>query len=229
MRSLISALFVLSLASLSVSAQETPQPATQSASSQSKASVYVYRYKQFVGSALAPSVYCDETQLARMENGRYFTVRLDPGNHTFRSNDPQSGIALDLKAGQEYFVRVEIATGLLKGHGRLILTSPEQGRYELQSSKLKPLDGDKVADRARVSVEEVNFTVPPPAPAAATPPQSKAPTQAPSTPSPDTQNPVTGVTLSDEQVGTDPQMSVGEVARQARQKKAAHDAAPTPQ
>ena len=33
----------------------------------SKATVYVYRYKQFVGGALAPSVYCDETELARME------------------------------------------------------------------------------------------------------------------------------------------------------------------
>jgi hypothetical protein len=35
----------------------------------------VYRYKQFVGSALSPSVWCDETELARMENGRYFTVK----------------------------------------------------------------------------------------------------------------------------------------------------------
>jgi len=39
----------------------------------SKATVYVYRYKQFVGSALSPSVWCDGTELARMENGRYFT------------------------------------------------------------------------------------------------------------------------------------------------------------
>ena len=36
----------------------------------SKATVYVYRDKQFVGGALAPSVYCDETELARIENGR---------------------------------------------------------------------------------------------------------------------------------------------------------------
>lgn len=45
-----------------------------------QATVYVYRYKQFVGSALSPSVWCDETELARMENGRYFTVKIDPGN-----------------------------------------------------------------------------------------------------------------------------------------------------
>jgi hypothetical protein len=122
----------------------------------SKATVYVYRYKQFVGSALAPSVYCDEAELARMENGRYFSVKLDPGKHNFRSNDKQSGIELDVKAGQEYFLRVEIATGFTKGHGRLVLMSAEQGGYELKSSKLKPLDSNKVVNATLVSVDEVH-------------------------------------------------------------------------
>ena len=126
----------------------------------SKTSVYVYRYKQFAGSALAPSVFCDEIELARMENGRYFTVKLDPGKHTFRSNDKQSGTELDMKAGQEYFLRVEIATGFAKGHGRLILMSPEQGGYELKSSKLKPLDSNKVVNATLVSVDEVHPETP---------------------------------------------------------------------
>jgi len=122
----------------------------------SKATVYVYRYKQFVGSALAPSVYCDESELARMENGRYFTVKLDPGKHTFRSNDKQSGMELDVKAGQEYFLRVELVAGAMKGHGRLVLMSPEQGGYELKSSKLKPLDSNKVVNATLVSVGEAH-------------------------------------------------------------------------
>jgi Protein of unknown function (DUF2846) len=230
MRSLTSVLFVLSLASLSATAQVADQPvASQSESAPTKAAVYIYRYKQFAGSALAPSVYGDDIQLARMENGRYFMVRVDPGNHTFRSNDPQSGVAIDLKAGQEYFIRIDIATGLLKGHGRLTLTSVEQGRYELQSNKLKPLDAGKVTDRVHVSVEEANFTAPVPPPAAAPTPPARTQVQTTSTPLVETQRPVNGLTLSDEQVGTDQQMSVGEAARQARQKKAARDAAPTPQ
>lgn len=118
----------------------------------SKATVHIYRYKQFVGSALSPSVYCDGNQLARMENGRYFTVTLDPGKHSFTSNDKQSGIDLEMKAGEEYFIRVELAAGFAKGHGRLILMSREQGSYELKSDKLKPLDADKVVDKAAVSV-----------------------------------------------------------------------------
>src|SRR5580704_4335386 len=141
LRILSLAIFLMSVLAV---AQESTTTAPQTAEvNPAKASVYVYRYKQFVGSALAPSVYCDEVQLARMENGRYFTVRLDAGKHNFRSNDAQSGVELDLKAGQAHFIRVEIATGMMKGHGRLILMSPEQGSYELKSSKLKPLDPSK--------------------------------------------------------------------------------------
>ncbi len=121
-----------------------------------KATVYVYRYKQFVGAALEPSVYCDDAQLARMTNGRYFEVKVDPGKHTFYSNDKQSGIDLDAKAGQEYFIRLEIATGFMKGHGRLMMMAPEQASYELQSDKLKPLDTSKVVAAAMVSTEEAH-------------------------------------------------------------------------
>ena len=122
-----------------------------------KAIVYFYRYKQFVGNALAPSVYCDEAALARMDNGRYFTVAVDPGKHTFRSNDKQSGAEIDLKAGQEYFLRVEIAAGFMKGHGRLVAVVPEQARYELKAKGLKPLDAEMVTDKARVSIEPIQF------------------------------------------------------------------------
>lgn len=148
----------VSLSSLLAFAQEPAATAPQAPEAkQAKATVYVYRYKQFVGSALAPSVFCDEVQLARMENGRYFAVKIDPGKHTLRSNDEQSGLELDAKAGQEYFVRVELVAGVMKGHGRLILVSPEQGSYELQSKKLKPLDADKVVDRNQVSLNEVHL------------------------------------------------------------------------
>ena len=127
-------------------------PATQD-----KASVYVYRYKQYVGSALSPSVYCDEAELARMENGRYFTIKLSPGKHAFRSNDKQSGVEVNLKSGEEYFLRVEIAAGFMKGHGRLIAVMPEQAKFELQSKKLKPLSAEKVTDKEHVSIEPIAF------------------------------------------------------------------------
>jgi hypothetical protein len=147
---------LFSLFAVSAFAQESTGTAQTTDQSDTKATVYVYRYKQYAGSALAPSVYCDEAQLARMENGRYFTIRLEPGKHVFHSNDKQSGVELDAKAGQQYFIRMEIATGFMKGHGRLVLVAPEQGAYEMQS-KLKPLDASKVVDATRVSTEEAHL------------------------------------------------------------------------
>jgi hypothetical protein len=153
----ILSVFVL-LATVLAMAQQPASTANAGDAKESQATVHVYRYKQFVGDALEPSVYCDEVQLARMDNGRYFAAMVDPGKHIFRSNDTQSGIELETKAGQEYFIRVEIATGFAKGHGRLVLMSPEQGSYELKSKKLKPLDASKVMDKARVSLEEVGIS-----------------------------------------------------------------------
>ena len=208
-------LFILALIPVCIQAQEPLTPKQQTSV------VYVYRYKQFVGSALAPSVYCDEVQLARMDNGRYFAVNIDPGQHTFRSNDKQSGIQLDVKPGQEYFIRLEIAAGFMKGHGRLILTAAEQGRYELQSNQLKPLDASKVADSSRVSVNEAKFDRPPAssisaatASANAAPKPSTAPSSAQGVTAP-----VKEVTLSDTPPDTNSQMSLGDAARMARQKK----------
>jgi len=155
MRRAIQLLLAVSLSGLFALAQEPTKSKPQIADAQtSKATVYVYRYKQFVGSALAPSIYCDGAELARMENGRYFTANLEPGKHTFTSNDKQSGIDLDLKAGDEYFMRVELAAGFAKGHGRLVLVPREQGAYELKSDKLKPLDANKVANKDVVSLDE---------------------------------------------------------------------------
>ena len=103
MRSVVSAFAALALLVVSAFAQEASAPKTPAAK-QSKGTVYVYRYKQFVGAALSPSVYCDETQLARMDNGRYFAVAVDPGKHTFYSNDKQAGLALDVKPGEKLYL-----------------------------------------------------------------------------------------------------------------------------
>jgi hypothetical protein len=110
--------------------------------------IYVYRHKQFAGSGLEPSVYLDETQVARMDNGRFFVIKVQPGKHTIRSNDKQSGVEMDLAAGKTYYIKVEIAAGFMKGHGRLLLMQPEQATYEVK--KLQPLSPDKIVNKELV-------------------------------------------------------------------------------
>ena len=149
--------YVIACAALLVSvafAQEAPATEANSASQGTNSQVYIYRYKQFVGKALSPSVYCGDNELARMDNGRYFVVSLAPGKYLFHSNDKQAGIDLDLKPGEKYYIRVEIATGFMKGHGRLVSVVPEQGSYEIKN--LKPLDGDKVKDTQHVTLVDLH-------------------------------------------------------------------------
>ena len=146
------ATLMLGFATAQSQTQQAPAPAetTATQNSDTQATVFVYRYKQFVGSALSPSVYCDENELARIENGRFFIVKLPAGKHVFRSNDKQAGIDVDLTSGQRYYIRVELATGFMKGHGRLVTVAPEQGSYEIKN--LRPLDNDKVKDAQHVTL-----------------------------------------------------------------------------
>jgi Protein of unknown function (DUF2846) len=116
----------------------------------------VYRQKRFTGSALSPSVYVDDKQIARVGNGRCFTMKLTPGSHTVRSDDKSSAITLDAKPGQDYFVRVEEATGFWKGHGKLTLVVPEQGspEYKLQ----KPVEEDRKVAKELIEEDKDNST-----------------------------------------------------------------------
>ncbi len=144
---------------------DQPTPAAQKTTSQSGPSgatsqfalLRVYRHRRYMGYALAPSIYVDEKQVARVGNGRRFTARLSPGSHTIGSDDKSSAISLDAKPGQEYFVRVDEQTGFWKGHGKLTMLMQEQGaaEYKLQ----KPIEPDRRI--AKEMLEDDSESAPP--------------------------------------------------------------------
>lgn len=105
------------------------------------AKLHVYRQHRYAGSALAPSVVVDGTQVARVGNGRRVTIKLAPGSHAITSDDKSSSITIDAKAGQDYYIRVDEQTGFWKGHGRLTLVMPEQGSGEYKLEK--PIEPDR--------------------------------------------------------------------------------------
>jgi hypothetical protein len=122
-----------------MSGQEVSNPAG------STVRVNVYRYKQYAGSAIRPSIYVDEKDVARLQSGRYVVLALAPGKHTFRSTDKRSEIDLELKTGQEYYIRMDMMAGTWKGAGLLTLVMPEQGAGELKQTK--PIDAGMVKDK----------------------------------------------------------------------------------
>src|SRR5258708_35174213 len=80
------------------------------------ATVHFYRYKQFEGSALKPSIYCDGVELIRMQNGRFFDMQLPLGEHTCYTIDKQSGAIVKFEADNDYYFRGNLQTGMWKGH-----------------------------------------------------------------------------------------------------------------
>jgi hypothetical protein len=128
-------------ASLVAVATETPNP-----SSTADATVFIYRPSKMMGRALEPSVFVDDTELARMDNGRYFALKLKPGKHTIHMTDDKKGYAIDMGPGQTYFFRIGIEMGMMKGHGKITLDEPERATAEIKKLKFIGKDKIKAAD-----------------------------------------------------------------------------------
>lgn len=135
----------------SLVAVPTPAPAeTSGGAAGGVATVYIYRPNKWVGRALEPSVFADGVELARMDNGRFLTLRLTPGRHLIHMTDKKKGYDINVGAGEVYYFRVGIETGMWKGQGKLVLDEHERGEKEVK--KLKPLGDDKIKDRTMVVV-----------------------------------------------------------------------------
>lgn len=130
------------------SATNTSQPSEVAATTNADAIVYIYRPNKLVGKALEPSVFLDEKELARMDNGRYFTLKLKPGKHIVHMTNEKKGFAIDMGPGQTYYFRVGIEMGMWKGHGKLTLEDSDKAVPEIK--KLKFIDQDKIKDHSMV-------------------------------------------------------------------------------
>lgn len=113
-----------------------------SASDAADAIVYIYRPSKMAGRALEPSVFVDQTELARMDNGRYFAFKLKPGKHIVRMTDDKKGYAIDMGPGQTYYFRIGIEMGMWKGHGKITLDDAERAIKEIK--KIKFIGKDKI-------------------------------------------------------------------------------------
>lgn len=113
-----------------------------------EATVFIYRPSKMMGKALEPSVFVDDTELARMDNGRFFALKLKPGKHIVRMTDDKKGYAIDMGPGQTYFFRIGIEMGMWKGHGKITLDDRDRAIKEIQ--KLKFIGQDKIKSPAMV-------------------------------------------------------------------------------
>jgi len=102
----------------------------------STATIRFYRPHRFEGSALKPPLFVDDANVASLHNGDAVEIIVLAGQHRVNSNDKSTGIDLDAKAGQTYYIRVDIKTGAWKGHGAITLVDPQQGKFEFSKQKI---------------------------------------------------------------------------------------------
>lgn len=140
------------IATLEAKAREGAK-ATETASAAKKVTIYFYRTSQFTGGGWNPNVYCDDKELARMDNGRYFGASLEPGKHVCRAGDKEGAVEFDVKPGEEYYIKVSIRY-FFTGHASLSLVAKEKALVDLKEVKL--LGADKVRDRALVPIFQVS-------------------------------------------------------------------------
>lgn len=121
---------------------------TPATTSNEQVTVYIYRPKKMLGGALEPSVYCDGVELARMDNGRFFTLKLAPGRHIIHMTSEMKGYEINMGGGQTYYFRVGIEAGMWKGQGKILLENNDKGTEEVK--KIKYLGADKIKDKTLV-------------------------------------------------------------------------------
>ena len=100
-----------------------------------------------------PPVFCDERELAWMDNGRYFSVKVAPGKHVIRSEHDKDVVKLDARAGETYYVEVNLRMGKFKAKGAVTSVPKEKGEKDIE--KLRPLAKKNVV-ATEVSLEPIS-------------------------------------------------------------------------
>ena len=111
------------------------------------------------------SIFDGETRLGYFTSGRFLTVRLDPGKHTFYASDhqnkntPKAELTLDIKPGGQYVIRASMthkgALFLQSFQYSLGQVSCEDARKEADT--LKPIEIKKVDKEERNSLVRLAY------------------------------------------------------------------------
>jgi hypothetical protein len=126
---------------LSLVAGAFPQTGSNPApTSKPAALLHIYRYLLNVGKAAHPTVSCDDFAVARIQNGRVYTMKISVGRHTLATTDDPVGIQLDAETGKEYYLRIDYPVNAsFAVRATPVLVATDQGSQEIR--KLRPLDG----------------------------------------------------------------------------------------
>ena len=101
--------------------------------------VYIYRPSEFVGGGVSYTVKANGADVIKLYNGGYFPYFTKPGEIEFSAKtESTTSVTVDVKAGQEYYVKGDVGVGFFVGRPHLILVAPEVAKQEISGCKLIP-------------------------------------------------------------------------------------------
>jgi len=129
-------------ANINVNVNQPPQPAGNGL-------VHIYRKSRFVGSLGTWNVTVDGRAVAKLGNGRTFTVKLAAGKqHIISSEMGRNPLILEVEANKEYFVESFFVNEFFSGYVAIKSMPASQGRAE--ASRCRPIEPDRIYDRELV-------------------------------------------------------------------------------
>lgn len=107
------------------------------------ATVVFYRPSHFVGGAIGFIVRENTTELGKLRSGKYFTLHVSPGKHTYVvHSEATDQLTIDADAGETYYIEGEIGMGVVVGHPHL--KPSDKAGFDAAQAKLTevpPLSG----------------------------------------------------------------------------------------
>lgn len=101
-----------------------------------KGLIYVYRPSGFVGAAVSYDVWAGKEKLGYLVQGGYFTYLASPGELELTAKtEARASLTLDVRAGQEHYVRGSVGVGAFIGRPKLEVVDMETGSREIKDCK----------------------------------------------------------------------------------------------
>lgn len=128
-------LFLGGCASISKAPDHLDKQAKEFISNPNYSQVYLYRNELF-GGAISMPVSVDGKLAGNTGPGSYFLFTLEPGEHTFTSQEDESVLKTKTKKGKLYYIWQEVKMGMLSASSKLQLVDESQGRDGVMESTL---------------------------------------------------------------------------------------------
>ncbi len=134
------------VASLEFGCTTATGPAFQKISQipQEKGLVYIYRPDSIMGAAIHYDVYAGDVKLCDLVRGGYCTYLAKPGElEIWGKTEAKGSVTVDVKAGQEHYVKGGLSVGVFVGHPNLTIVDQIVGSKEIEECKLLTVNQSK--------------------------------------------------------------------------------------